>query len=476
MMRVDVLIRGGIVLTMDPARRILAPGFVAIRDGRIVAVNGGHGEVFDAEETINASGYLVMPGLINAHGHLVQTLYRGLGDEYAQSAWPRHIVFRLSTALTADHAYNGARLALLELLKSGVTTTADSHFTHVHKDSIDGVCRAISESGVRAVVSRAAMDRSFGAQEEMFWEDIGIAVAETERVRTRWNSDRLQIVPEALSPQRCSPGLIQMMAAFADKTGTMWHMHVSSGKAEAEFILDHHGCGPVEYLDSLGVLSHRLLAAHCIWLRPQEIALLAQHNVKVAHNPVSNMYLGAGVAPVLALLAQRITVGLGVDGAATNNSQDMFETMKAAMLLQKVSGLSATIGSAEMALEMATLGSARALGLADIVGSLEPDKAADIVLLDANQPHLAPHGRLISNLVYSGKASGVRTVLVGGEVILRDGRHVRWDEDEIILQANESQMALLTATDSLYLLERSNWNVGRTGVHAGVIRAGESGL
>lgn len=442
-LRVHRLIRDGMVVCLDAEARVFASGYVAIDNSRIVDVGPMATCPYRADAEVDASDCLVLPGLVNSHGHLVQSLFRGLGDEMAPSAWLDGMVFPMSRALTRDRAYHGARLALLELIRSGVTTTADCHFTHVHPDSIDGVLEAVRESTLRAVVVRGAMDGD-GVPPD-FQEEVSEALGDVERLRAKWESDRVRIAVEPLGVHRCSEAMVRAFHAWARANGTRMHLHLATSPAEVDYVRARHGCRPIEYLDRLGVLDGHVLAVHCVQATEGELELLARRGIPVSHNPASNAYLGYGIFPLARFLALGGVVGLGVDGAASNNGQNLLESMKLALLLQKAALRDASFGSARLALELATRGSARTLGLDAVAGSLEAGKSADLVLMSLRQPHLAPHERVLSNLVYAGPATQVKLVMVAGEVVFRDGRSTVFDDDEVIDMANRAQREILTA-------------------------------
>lgn len=439
--RPRALVRGGAVMSLDTQAQVFSPGFVAVEAGRIAGVGPMEQCPAGADTVIDARDCLVLPGFVNSHTHLVQSLIRGLGDEMPPGAWLGQVVFPLSRFQTRERAYHGARLSLLELTRSGVTTTADCHFTNVHGDALDGVVQALRESRVRGVVARGSMDSE--AVPAYAREDTAAALREVDRVRAAWESDAIRITLEPLGPHRCSERMLRAFHDYARRSGARMHLHLASSPAEADWARATHGCGAAEYVDRLGLLDDRVLAAHCVHLTDAEVTLLAQRGVPVSHNPASNAILGYGIFPLARFLAAGGLVGLGVDGAGSNNGQNMFESMKLAMLFQKALLRDPTVGSAALALELATRASARALEVDAVAGSLEVGKGADLIVVPVRQPHLAPFEGLVSNLVYAGTATQARTVMIGGELVLRDGRHVLFDEDEVIEQANRAQQEII---------------------------------
>jgi 5-methylthioadenosine/S-adenosylhomocysteine deaminase len=428
-------------MCLDAEGRVFSPGFVAVEAGRIAGVGPMAQCPAGADNVIDADDCLVLPGFVNSHTHLVQSLIRGLGDEMPPGAWLGQIVFPLSRFLTRERAYHGARLSLLELVRSGVTTTADCHFTNVHGDALDGVLQALRESRVLGVVARGSMDGD--AVPAYAREDTAVALREVDRIRAAWESQALRITLEPLGPHRCSERMLRDFHDYARRTGVRMHLHLASSRAEAEWARTTHGCGAAEYVDRLGLLDDRVLAAHCVHLADREVTLLARRGVPVSHNPASNAILGYGIFPLTRFLAAGGLVGLGVDGAGSNNGQNMFESMKMAMLFQKALLQDPTVGSAALALDLATRASARALEVDAVAGSLEVGKRADLIAIPVHQAHLAPFEGLVSNLVYAGTATRVRTVMIGGEVVLRDDRHVLFDEGDVIEQAGRAQMEII---------------------------------
>ncbi len=435
---VDLLIEGGIVITMDTERRIYNPGCVAIRDGKVVGV-ASTGSAYAAKERIDASEMLVMPGLVNPHNHLDQCLYRSCFNEpnSAGSFW------HMALGLTRERARAGASLSLLELAHYGVTTTQESHFTHYHLDSTDGVCDAVLQSGMRAVIGRG-----FSDGEQMFEpmrERLEDALDDLARLEKEYDSDTIRIDSEASKSLRCTPDAVVAMHEWAKTRGKPWHMHLGHHKEELEDALSRVGMGTVQYAASLGVLGPELLAVHCTssGLLEEEIALLGEHRVRIAHCPDQALRLGNRPPPIWELEKLGALVVIGVDGSNSNNGQNIWQAMKLAVYLQRSLFDDRYLGSAEQALEMTTIKAAQALSMDDRVGSLEPGKEADIALFRRDQFHLVPDAMLVSNLVYSGVSTQADTVLVGGNAILRDGRSTRFDEKEVVARAREAQSAMI---------------------------------
>lgn len=439
--KVDLLIEDAIIITMDPERRVLRNGYVAVRNGRIVGAGPAEVGTFEAERRVPGGGLVVLPGIVNAHDHLAQSLFRGTLDEAGPSSARRGGLFYHSQALTRERAYAAARLTLLELTRYGVTTTHDSHFTHAHKDSIDGVLEALVDSRLRGVVARAANDTD--ALPEIYRESIDEALGELERLESEWDSATLTVIPEAVGTLRNTPEMIQALYARAVERGTLWHMHLAQNFGEREATVEKFGCGAVELLERLDVLDDRLLAAHCVGVTLDEARMLGRAGAKVAHCPLANLYRGSRIAPVMEMIEAGATVAVGVDGAGTNNGQNPWEMAKVAVYMQKHRFEDYGVGSAELGLEWITIEAARALGIDDRVGSIEPGKDADLVLIDRHDPSLMPLDLLPSHLIYAFDPRAIREVIIRGEPVYKDGMHQFWDHQEIAFEAEAARQGIL---------------------------------
>jgi len=376
---------------------------------------------------------------------------------FAKGMWP------VLDSLDARAAEAAADLSLLELMNTGVTTTASGEIPAAHPDMIDAVLTSVARSGIRAVVSRIAMDSaddSSGAQfiPPAYRDQPQFAADEVRRLQKRFNSARIRVVPEALGVLRCTPEMIKNLHAVAVDSDTLFTMHAASSQDERDESRRRFGHGSITELESMGVLGPKTLLAHAIWLDDREIASLAERQTGVSHNPVSNAYYASGVSRLPQLLAAGVRVGIGVDGASTNNSQNVWESMKMAMLFQKQHLEQASFGSAELALELMTRGGAAALHMQDQIGSLEAGKLADLIVIDIDRPALAPTQTIISNLVYSNDPWAVRDVYVDGQLRVSDGRHTALSSDAIIRNAR-SALAGILARSGLddYLSKRSRW-------------------
>lgn len=430
-----LLITGGTVVTFDAERRVLVDGAVAVVDREIVAV-GPASEVADGfladhpdAETIDASGKIVLPGLINAHGHAPMTLFRGLADDLPLMQWLQEHIFPAEAAFV-DEAFvrAGTRLACLEMLAGGTTTFVDMYYFE------DAIAEEVEACGMRAVLGQTVID--FPAPDHATWDE---AMAATRAFGERWR-DHGRIVPAVAphAPYTVSPEHLQEAHALAAELDLPLVIHLAEDRTEIATIRERYGTTSVDHLDRLGILDDRVVAAHVVWPTAAEIARLAETGVGVAHCPESNMKLAAGAAPVPAMIAAGVAVGLGTDGAASNNDLDLWGELDTAAKLAKLVGEDPTALPADQALAMATIEGARALDLDDLVGSLETGKRADLVVVAVDRYHQQPQpadGNPYSLLVYATEAADVETVVVDGRVVVRDGRVLTLDAAEVLAEA-----------------------------------------
>ena len=428
--KVDLLVTGGTVVTMDAQRRVIEDGAVAIRGDSIVAV-GPRAEIesrFEAAQTIDAHGALVMPGLINGHAHAAMSLFRGLAADLALDEWLQKYIFPAEARnVTPDFVEWGTRLGVLEMLRGGITTYADMYYFE------DVVARVTKDAGMRGVLGETIID--FPAPDN---KTPGEALAYTQKYLNQWKGDPLIIA--AVAPHSiytCSEKTLQDAATLARRNGAPILIHIAEAQFELEQSREKHGATPVAYLERAGILGPDVIGAHCIWVDQADIATLAHFNVGCINNPSSNMKTAAGVMPVPEMLAAGEPIGLATDGAASNNNLDLFEEMDLAAKLQKVARMDPRALPAKQVVEMATINGARALHLEKIIGSLETGKKADLILVDIGAPHATPMYDVYSELVYALKASDVRTVVIAGNVVMRDRRMLTLDEKEILAKAEE---------------------------------------
>jgi 5-methylthioadenosine/S-adenosylhomocysteine deaminase len=436
---VDLLIEGGIVVTIDAGRRIYAPGYVAIREGQIVDVDSGTApSYYSAQERIDASDMVVLPGIVNAHNHLDQPMYRGCCDEPNLRDW----FFPLAGGLTRERARAAASLALLEQVHYGVATTQENHWTHYHLESTDGVCEAIQQSGMRAVVSRGMNDKA-EYRPPAFLERVEDVIDDLNRLEQEYDSDHIRITSEPSTILRCKPETIVALREWALQRGKMWHIHLAQNREELAEALRTVGMGSVQYAESLGVLGPEMLAIHCAGLLDEEVELLGRYQVRVVHCPLAVMHGGGRVPPIWELEKHGAVIAVGTDGILGTKGQNPWESMKMAVYMQRVRFNTRDLGSAEQALEMMTIKAARALDMDDRVGSLEVGKEADIAMFRRDQLHIVPDAMLVDNMIYSSTTTLADTVLVGGRVVLHGGHSTVFDTQEVVARAREAQVGMI---------------------------------
>jgi 5-methylthioadenosine/S-adenosylhomocysteine deaminase len=428
--KIDLLVADGIVITMDGSRRVLAPGSVAIRGDQVVAV-GSPPDVsnqFAPARTISAKGKIVLPGLINTHTHAPMVLFRGLANDVPLMEWLQKYIFPAEAkSVTRDFVEWGTALACLEMIRSGTTTFADMYYFE------DQVAEVTERAGMRAVLGETVI--GFPAPDAAGPAE---ALAYTESFIRRWKGNRLitpAVAPHA--PYTNSAETLQACRRLADKYGVPLTIHVSETQDEVRQIREKYSMTSTQWLDSIGVLGSRVLFAHGVWMSEEDLALARARGVGVSHNPESNMMLASGTAPVVRMLALGLAVGLGTDGAVSNNNLDMFEAMDFAGKLHKLVQMNPTALTAPQLLEMATLGGARALGLDNEIGSLEAGKKADLILIDADSAPALPLYDACAQVVYSLKGAAVRTSIIDGRVVMIDGRVPTLDEPAIKAKARE---------------------------------------
>lgn len=427
--RVDVLIVGGTVVTMDGEKRVIEDGAVAIRGDEIVAVGrtADLTKEFRARSIINAKGKAVIPGLINTHTHVPMTLFRGIADDLDLNEWLTKYIFPAEAKNVNEQFVRvGARLGLAEMIRGGTTTYCDMYYFE------DAIADETKKAGMRGVLGETIIQ--FPVADNKTPDD---ALRYTEKFISKWKNDPLIVAAAAPhAPYTVSTDDLKRVRALSDKLDAPVVIHVAETKKERDDILAKYGKTPVDYLASIDFLSNRTIIAHSIWVTDEEIGILAKNNVGVGHCPQSNMKLASGVAPVPSMLKADVAVGLGTDGAASNNDLDMWEEIDTAAKLHKVHSGDPKVVSAEQAFEMATIRGARALHLEKLVGSLEAGKRADIAIVDLDSDHQTPYFNIYSALVYSTKAADVATVIINGRTVMRDRRLLTLNENAIKKDAN----------------------------------------
>jgi 5-methylthioadenosine/S-adenosylhomocysteine deaminase len=419
----DLVVTGGTVLAMTPGAQPIAAGAVAIRDGAIAAVGpatemaaAGH-----ARRVLDAEGGLILPGFVNTHTHLAMTLLRGLADDLPLQVWLQEHVWPAEAHLTAQTVGLGTRWAAVESLKAGVTTACDGYFFG------DAVAEAAGAVGLRTIVTEGLLDFPTPACPTPV-----DAIARQRELLQRYAGHRL-IVPSvaAHAVYTVSPEWLTREADLAAEFSAPLQIHVAETAWEVDEVRRRTGLSPVAYLDTLDVLSSRLVAAHCVHVDENDIDLLASRGVAVATAPVANLKLGSGVAPILAMLARGLRIGIGTDGAASNNTLDLLRDAQLMALLHKGLARDPTVLPARQLVEMLTTGGATALGLDGRVGTLQPGKRADLIVMSLTEAHAMPLSDPFAHLAYAARASDVRHVVVDGQLVVEARRVMTVDEREL---------------------------------------------
>jgi 5-methylthioadenosine/S-adenosylhomocysteine deaminase len=445
----NLIVKNALILPMTEERRCFA-GYVRLRDGVITALDAGKPTADDDAQEIDGEGCVLMPGFVNAHTHLYQVLLRAVWEDLELIPWLKRI-YGCARVLQPEHFYAGSLLGCVEAIRSGVTTLCEHNFLNPSPECAFETIRAIQESGVRAVFARTIMDTG-EIVPECTREKPEQAFRRVEEILARHErSDRLQFMTGPNTPPiNTTAGLLKEIRRFADDKALGLSAHVAESHSVVECVRREHGKnGVVELLHEFGILGSNSIFAHSVHISKDEIALLKQTGTSVSHNPVSNMMLGDGVAPVVEMLSQGVNVALGTDGAASNHSQDLFDTMKAASLLQKVHYQDAGVIDPYSVLRMATACGAKALGLDSLCGTIEVGKRADLILLDLDTVHNQPINDVFSQIVHCAKASDVRTVMVDGEILLRDRQLKRHDENHLIAEARQANRDLMARVNQL---------------------------
>jgi 5-methylthioadenosine/S-adenosylhomocysteine deaminase len=427
--RVDIILRGGTVVTMDASSRVIENAAVAIRGERVVAV-GATADIsakYSAARTINTFGKVVMPGLINTHTHVPMVLFRGIADDLVLMEWLQKYIFP-AEAKNVDEQFVrwGTKLGCLEMILGGTTTYVDMYYFE------DAIADETARAGMRAVLGETLID--FPAPDNKTWE---AGMAYVDKFAAKWKG-HTRITP-AIAPHAAytvSTDHLKEAHSFSQRLGVPLVIHVAEDPAEVKTIKERYGASPVAYLDRIGLLDERVIAAHMVWPTGDDINILVKRSVGVAHCPQSNMKLAAGTAPVPQMLKAGVAVGLGTDGAASNNDLNLWEEIDTAAKLHKLISMNTTVLKAREALEMATIRGARAIHQDKEIGSLETGKRADLIVVGMDSVHQTPLYNIYSQLVYATKASDVEMVIINGRIVMDNRRVLTIDERSVRAKAN----------------------------------------
>lgn len=428
-----ILIKDTAILRMVDQTEGILYGDIAIEDDKIVAI-GTVPDGFAPDHVIEGKKQLAMPGLINAHTHMAMSLMRNYADDLPLMTWLSEKIWPIEAGLTPDDVYLGTMLSIAEMIRSGSTTFNDMYF------EMEEVAKAVEISGVRANLSRGMIGN----------DTEGLEKLENSRAfHEAWNGKAdgrivVDIAPHA--PYTCSDGFIKKAVSLSKELNTQIHVHLSESLFEVNESLEKYGVTPIKKMEDLGMFEVKTNAAHCVHLHDEDFEILKKHDVSVLYNPSSNLKLGNGFAKVSKMIGMGINVALGTDGSSSNNNINMFEEMHLCALVNKGIEADPTAIPAYKALEIATINGAKALGIDDMVGTLEIGKKADLILVDLNKPHLVPQYDLVAMLVYSAAASDVKTVLCNGKVLMQDYEIKSFDEKLILAMADEAAHNLVKRT------------------------------
>ena len=419
---------------MEGPESIIENGEILIQGERITGI-GLKGSVHIPDEqppirTIDGTGMIALPGFVNCHTHAAMTLLRGYADDLPLMEWLTEKIWPIEDKLTPEDVYWGSMLSCLEMIKSGTTTFADMYF------HMEQTAQAVEKSGLRACLSRGMIGNGPNA---------ALAIEENTRLFTDWHGKaegRIKVLFGPHAPYTCSPAYLEQVAGLADDFGIGLHIHIAETLSEVEQIKADYSKTPVAHLDSLGLFQREVLAAHCVYLNQTDLEILRHNNVSVAHCPESNMKLASGAAPVAEMLKAGIKVGLGTDGASSNNNLDLLEEMRTAALLQKLITNDPTVMPAYTALHTATAGGAQALGLGENIGVLKTGAKADLLLINSKAPHLCPRHNDYANIVYAAHSADINTVLVNGKILMENRQVLCMDEEEVLTKAQNCAQRL----------------------------------
>jgi 5-methylthioadenosine/S-adenosylhomocysteine deaminase len=435
-----ILIENGSIVTVNDEQKVHRNGYVFIENDRISAVGAGEAPTpyQKADTVINAALMAVMPGMVNAHTHLFQTFLRGLADDKPLLDWLKAAIWPVAQVMTEEDAYVAALLGFVENIRGGATAVIDHQYIHTEPKNDDGVCQAADETGMRFMLARGWADIDYHPTLQETPERI---ISETTRLYKKWHGSRdgrIQVEFGPLIPWGCTDETMLATYKLSQTWGTGTHIHVAEAQEEIRINLEKRGNRHIEWLAELGVLGPEVQLVHSVWLEDNEIDLVADSNAVIVHCPVSNMYLASGVARVPEMHQRGIPIALATDGPGSNNNQDMMEVLKTTALLHKVNSLDAMALLPEDVIWMACRGGAAAFGQPNLIGSLEPGKKADLVLVDMNTPLAMPVHRVPSALVYNLSTRDVDTVIVDGKIVMQNKEIQVLDEKALLARARKT--------------------------------------
>ncbi len=431
----DILIKNAYILTINRNFDIIENGFIGIKKDKI-AIIGQMSDLTDeisASEIVDAGGKLVMPGLVNTHTHLAMTLFRGIADDIKLLDWLYKYIFPAEKkCVTPENVEVGVKLAIVELIKSGTTCFNDMYYFE------DITAQTAINAGMRGVIGEGIIDEgvanSANATEGLEYTN--------NLINEYKNNDLIDVAVAVHAPYSATAETMQKAYALAQQHNTLFHIHLAETKWELEKFLADYGMSSVEFVDKLGILGQKTVAAHGVWLNNKEISMLAERGTGVAHNPECNMKIASGVAPIPQMIEKGVKVGLGTDGTASNNNLNMFQEMRTMALLHKLNSNDPTVIPARKAVEIATIGGAKLLHKGQEIGSLEVGKKADMIFIDLNNANTTPYYNIYSLLVYSLNGTEISDVMINGKFVMKDRRLLTIDEKDVFKQAKEISLRI----------------------------------
>jgi 5-methylthioadenosine/S-adenosylhomocysteine deaminase len=430
MREVDLIITGSKALLLNSSNTCLDRAAVAVHGDEIIAIGPTEKIIkqYKAKKTIKSDDSLIMPGFVNCHTHAAMTCFRGIADDLELMDWLNNYIFPDEAKyVNKELAYWGSLLAAAEMIKSGTTTFCDMYLFE------DETARAAKAAGIRCLIGEVLFD--FPSHN---FKTVAEGTAYTKMFIEKWHNDSLvNIIIEPHSLYTCSKPLLDDVKKLSEDYDVPIGLHLLENAAEKKQLEEKFGKSAVSFLKDIGYLDDKLIAFHCVHFSEEDIKLFADNGCKISHNPASNMKLASGVAPVPEMLKAGITVGLGTDGCASNNTLDMIKEMSTAAKLHKVARLDPTVMDAQTVVRMATIEGAKALGMDKIIGSLEAGKKADIIIIGLDKPHLTPIYSEYSHLVYAMSGADVDTVIINGEVVMENRKLLTIDEEEVMRKVRE---------------------------------------
>ncbi len=450
------IIGGGQIITLDPERRIINDGAVLVEENKITDIGKAKDlkEKFPKKEWIDVTGHIIMPGFIDGHVHLAQAMIRGCADDLNLIDWLSKRVWKLQGNYTEEDGKTSAELCILEMLKSGTTTFAESLLAGRY--GFEGIIEAVINSGIRGALAKSIMDKTTYREEESIMypgmvEDGKECLEQAISLHKSWEGAENDRVFIWLGPRPIggsTPELLEEVGKVAKERNMGIHIHFCEVEKEAKFIKENFKINPGAFAERMGILGPKTLLVHGVWLEEEDLEYIVKSGSTLVHNPAANMKVALGFSPIPQLIKMGGNIGLACDGGPSNNTYDMLQEMKMAACIHKGITLDPEVVPAEKVIEMATINGAKSLGLHSLIGSLEVGKRADLITINCEKPHLTPNPNPVSTIVYSATGKDVENVIVEGKILVRNGEVLSMDEEKIKFQAKKQVKSLLERTNT----------------------------